>query len=363
MPNRSTAGLAVAFLLGAGLAGGCGFGESGIEPPVDRLFLTAGLAADPGGRWLYAINSNSDLRFNAGTVVAVDLKKAQEDRQLPSWPACPDPGYLPDENGPGTCCYDYFDRLVLNCDDRRYVDRKATVRIGSFGGNATVERRSDVPGANARLYVAVRSEPSITFLDLNSSDAGASLKCDNAGGEGALCDDAHKIRGDSENSSISALKLLEEPHAIELDSGLGLLYVGHLVEGLSLIDTCGLTPKLLSISRRIFNSAGFGVTSVLVPTPGIATAPVLVTGRNFTGRAAEVQNLSLRGVHGGCDTARDPQVELVQSDGFYSSAFFADGSDIRDIEVSGDPRLSAAPERHRTAESPGGGRGRSVGRR
>ena len=60
------------FVLSAvAIGGGCNFGQSGIAPPTNRIFLPAGLIADPVEDFLYVVNSNSDLRFNAGTVVAV----------------------------------------------------------------------------------------------------------------------------------------------------------------------------------------------------------------------------------------------------------------------------------------------------
>jgi hypothetical protein len=350
MPNRSVAAKLVVFVLGGVVAAsaGCGFGESGIEPPDDRIFLPGGLAVDPNGRWLYTVNSNSDLRFNAGTVVAVDADKAEADYRKGGWQPCPSPGYLPDENGPGTCCKDFFDPNVLNCDDRLYVDPKATVRIGSFGGNALTERRQDMGVDSARLYIAVRSEPSVTFIDLpRDGQGGIKLVCEGTGVQGALCDDAHKIRGDSSNSAVSALKLVEEPHAMALDPaypqaiggkpGLGLLYVGHLLEGISVIDTCNpAKPELLSINRRIFfGTQGFAVTSIMLQSPGDPLAPLLATGRSYNPYGpGEVQSLKLEGITGGCGTARGTGL-LVESQGFYDSAFFSEGSDIRGLAVQG----------------------------
>ena len=79
---RSPVGGSPIFRLSAlaalALAGaGCGLGQAGIDPPMDQIFLPGGLAVDPDGNWLYAINSNNDLRFNAGTVLAIDLQKAK----------------------------------------------------------------------------------------------------------------------------------------------------------------------------------------------------------------------------------------------------------------------------------------------
>src|SRR4051794_9068541 len=72
---------ALAFALGGPA---CNFGESGVPPSADQIFLPTGLAVDPDGRWLYVVNSNFDLRYNAGTVTAVDLQKVATDRAS-SW--------------------------------------------------------------------------------------------------------------------------------------------------------------------------------------------------------------------------------------------------------------------------------------
>jgi len=90
----------------------CGFGESGIAPPIDRFFFPASIAVDPTGDWLYVVNSNSDLRYNAGTVVAVDLRLAREDRARADWGPCPTSAYVPPLSGPSRlCCQDFIDQL------------------------------------------------------------------------------------------------------------------------------------------------------------------------------------------------------------------------------------------------------------
>jgi hypothetical protein len=321
------------------LGGGCSFGESGVEPPLDRIFLPGGLAIDSGGDWLYAVSSNSDLRFNAGTVVVVNAAKARLDQQRgetdrAAWPACPSPGYVPSGAGP-PCCWDFFDDRVLNCDDRAYIDPRSTVRIGSFGSRALFQPAGPQTGGSSRLYVTVRSEPSVTFMELVNTPAGMSLRCDaGTGGANPSCDEDHKIRGDYNNKALSALRLLEEPSVMALDESLGLLYVGHLIEGLSIIDTCTPKPTLVSINRRVFSGPGFGVTSLLLEGPGDPKASVLITGRQlFSGEAGEVQTMSLRGLTGGCgvDGPGPRPVEAIQAEGFFSSAFYPSGTDIRAI--------------------------------
>ncbi len=75
----------LSLLSALALAGaGCGLGQTGIDPPMDQIFWPAGLAIDPiDGNWLYVVNSNNDLRFNAGTLIAIDLQKARRDASRP----------------------------------------------------------------------------------------------------------------------------------------------------------------------------------------------------------------------------------------------------------------------------------------
>src|SRR5688572_25150881 len=152
MRSRIASWLQVASLT-AIVGAGCSFGESGVAPPLDRLFLPTGLAVDPSGRWLYVVNSNFDLRYNAGTVVAVDLDAATADRQRTDWAACPTPQYAPTANSPPhSCCRDFFEPEIVNCDERGYIVARTTPRIGSFGGTMQVEPIGDVAAGARRLY-------------------------------------------------------------------------------------------------------------------------------------------------------------------------------------------------------------------
>ena len=73
--SRRVVGLAglVAALVVSPILGGCSLHQAGVEPPDNRIFFPSGGIVDPDGKWLYVVNSNSDLRYNAGTVVVVDL--------------------------------------------------------------------------------------------------------------------------------------------------------------------------------------------------------------------------------------------------------------------------------------------------
>ena len=316
----------------------CNFGESGVQPPNNRIFLPSALAVDPAGRWIYVLNSNSDLRFAAGTVVAVDEQAAARDRARTDWPACPRPSFLPPaDNTQPLCCRDFFDSDTLNCDERPYINGGSTVQIGSFGSNILAHPGSPEGGVGARrLFVSVRAEPSITFLDLQVGDEGVSMVCQEDGTPGGLCDDSHKVTGDRDTPG--ALRLPEEPLAMALDPELQALYVGHVRqgEGVSVIDLCPPTPTLVSATSEIFGEPGQGVTSLLLTQPGNPAAPIFATGQNpFRDFAAEVQKLVLRGGDLPCQGQPRP-LAMVRGESFFSSAFFTRGTDIRGLVFSPD---------------------------
>ena len=144
--TQARAGLSLALALAAAPA--CKLNQQGVPPPLDRIAFPASALVDPDGRWLYVANSNSDLRYNNGTLVAVDLDAATQDRFAPVapdgtpivWPVCPaadrvrpdsvDVHATPADQYP--CCWDFLDHTILNCDERLYIPPASTVKIGSF---------------------------------------------------------------------------------------------------------------------------------------------------------------------------------------------------------------------------------------
>jgi DNA-binding beta-propeller fold protein YncE len=254
------------------VGGGCSFGESGIAPPTNRIFLPAGIVADPDDPFLYVVNSNSDLRFNAGTVVAVDLAQAALVRTCASAastgaplpkactdapdqalqtqrPMCTKTRFSRTEPQPGDyCCVDMLDSNILNCNEPQFIQSNATIQIGSFGGAIQLQRYLRNPNVLTsevvrRLFVAVRAEPSITYADVTVAgvpgDGGVtnkvvSIRCTgrlkqdgSIQPSNAFCDDNWKVRRPG-GVTPGAIVLPEEPHVLALDDALGALYIGHL---------------------------------------------------------------------------------------------------------------------------------------
>jgi hypothetical protein len=302
-------------LLGAAAASACALNQQGVDPPADTFFYPASAVVDPSESWLFVTNSNADLRYNDGTLVMLNvgpdqggLTGALTDRtdRAGGWLPCPQEDYVNplSRSDPQICCWDLLDPNILNCDERRYVQPDATVRIGSFAAGMVWQDycsgpcdanvlECPAPVANqGRLMIGVRGDTSLTWVDVsNSGDLHPTFTCSStSGGSLSECDDAHRIIEttsalvtESMDTSAPVVPLPDEPYALALDSTLGLLYVGHLVGstaaadsgGVSLFDVSSTTQHL---TKKDFlapfpspfppNSAGAtGITSLQLHVP------------------------------------------------------------------------------------------------
>ena len=154
-PSRLLAGLPAALLFGALLAGallagGCAEAEKGIPHPSDRLHYPVTLTADPNGRYLYVVNSNFDVRYRTGSVIAIDL---ETNRLLP----------------------------------------ETAVGIGDFGGELALYEVSD-PTPDRRLvgYVPARGDSELYWFAIAGGAGEDPLRTDC--GEDAGAADAERIR-------------------------------------------------------------------------------------------------------------------------------------------------------------------------
>jgi hypothetical protein len=328
------ASVAVVCLLACLLAG-CGLGDNGIAPPADRIFLPAGAKVNGTSDWLYVVNSNTDLAFNAGTVALIDLRKAAADRREGPWPLCPATvPKLDNEPVRPFCCTDQNDASRLICDERPYIPGASTVHIGSFG---TVPVVQPIAPGRERLFVSVRGDPSVTFIDASFAGVLPDLTCAAGTDDDSTCEDAWKVRGGVIGGDGAALPgievdLPEEPFALTLDEKLGLLYVGHLSGGpspgaLSLIDACATrTPSLAAVSRLVFpDEQGQAVSAITLLDPGNPGAPVFATGQ----LSSSISQIFPQVDTADCAAARD--LGLVSARSLLVPGFFPRGTDLRGL--------------------------------
>ena len=279
--RRGRAARALALSLG-GLcaAAACSLNQEGVDPPNDTFFYPSTAVADPTLKWLYVANSNADLRYNDGTLVAVDLVSAYNDRAngggvVPSpikpvlsasgptqtWGLCPQEDYVNplSRSDPPICCWDLLDASILNCDERRYVQSPSTVRTGSFAAGMVWQDYCPDPcnpttcvppaGLAGRIFMGVRGDTSLTWADV-TSDPPSFLCGQTSNASLAECQgDAHRIltatgqvlTTEMNDNSAPAVNLPDEPYALQIDPDHGVLYVGHLAGSTATVDTGGIS--------------------------------------------------------------------------------------------------------------------------
>lgn len=205
---------ALALLGVLALGGACRDLNAGKAPEADRLFFPSGLKLDPrapagtAARYLFVVNGNNDLAYNAGTVVALDL-----DAFFAAWTAdtddmLVDPYCNEDsvEVGPSSAGADEPVRVrrcvqnvgsgvtdalpcrrlsrlpqVVECDEAPFLhavqngNPHGLITIGDFGtllASDCADAPVDSPPAEPRqcqtprLWVPVRGDPSLTYFDV-----------------------------------------------------------------------------------------------------------------------------------------------------------------------------------------------------
>jgi len=175
----------------------CNLDNLGDPPPDADLYLPTGLllsqqSTDSAPRFLYVVNSNFDLRYNRGSVQAYDLEALNV-----AVDACSRPG--------------------IGCEIPSVPLLVDEVLIPSLATSFSVSPD------RKRLYVATRTDASMTFIDLDESAQGeAVLDC--AESE-RRCSDARN-RGADPNDNPRGLTFPSEPvgmwslHARDAAAGL-----------------------------------------------------------------------------------------------------------------------------------------------
>ncbi len=197
-PSAARRGATGAVAVGVCVLGaGCFLGDATLAPLPEALYYPTGLARSPGGSTLYITNSDFDLQYDGGTVLALDLTKARgtliklldklreigaPDSTTTATEACnvlcgphdaincPDRDIKTNTNtqlNPGPC-------LAIPLSDAVGGSALPSATIGAFASGAIfVKRAGHKP--DARVFIAVRGDPSITFIDVNDDGPASPL--------------------------------------------------------------------------------------------------------------------------------------------------------------------------------------------
>jgi len=252
--------------LAAVLVAGCTASGEQVRPPDDQIFFPSGVALAPGANaadpepTLFVVSSNAELRYDTGSVVAVDLDVI--DALIDTWLG----GSVPDDPaGCQNCCAeDAFSHGTLTCDEAAAIVPATMVRTGNFSTDLVVQTLAS--GA-LRLLVPVRGDPSLTWIDYDP--ASGTLDC-GGGGDQPICDDAHRLTRLRNDSNLPALA--SEPFGVFVDGGNQYGVLTHLNNGtVTLFDAPadGSPPVLVDALAGLFGAS---------PTTG-ARSSVGVAGR------------------------------------------------------------------------------------
>jgi hypothetical protein len=242
---------AVPFALVA-VAGACTASSEEVRPPSDRLDFPTGLAISPDESTLFIIGANSELRYDSGTIFAVDLEEVEA--ITADWLA----GDARDGCNPDTNFAE-----TLACPG--ILEGAPAVRIGNF---ATRVATQDLGGGNVRLVVPVRGDPSLTYVEWD----GQALTCSDDSGF-ALCDDDHRLSHFYDDQSLPQID--DEPYDVFVDSFGQWAAVTHLNNAtVTLADMpAGGTPVLTDVITGLFAAdvqGRRGSVGIAGRTPGAA---------------------------------------------------------------------------------------------
>lgn len=310
----------------------------GPSPDPGAMYYPVGLAISPGGHTLYVVNSDFDLQFNGGTVLALDLDRIRASIP-PAWDAnannfpC---GDLARNNQtilyPGPCA-----PISLKAPpDGRGSLVAAAAEIGAFGTDIITVARNDAPGV--RLFVPVRGDPSITWFDVEDdrgleAPISRQLSCGQASST-ARCDAQHRA-GENPDANLRRVVLPPEPYGIAASEDGEALIVTHQTSGsVSLVtNPWDGTPTLQFVSGG-FPAGGVGAAAMPIPRYVAAKGLDYQPGFLTTFRASAEVDL----VRYYDDTAAAPSRPFIVRAGATRITVNASGVDSRGLAIDASER-------------------------
>lgn len=234
-------------MLGCGLVMAACTADSGdVAYREDEMFFPTGIAVSPDDRVAFVINANSELRWDSGAIMVLNLDEV--DRIVTDWTqrrAYPDDDVDGDGNGKsGTgqekkdpdrhaggetqdCIPDPDHTETLECDEARFFDDDADVKIGNFATDVSLQ---DLGNGNLRLFVPTRGDPSVSWTNWD----GTKLECVQCGDMDK--EDKHRLTSVLGDDTIAAIP--DEPYNVYADSVGQFAMVTHLTTGaVTLIDS------------------------------------------------------------------------------------------------------------------------------
>ena len=213
-PKTALLALGACALLSSA-ASGCFTGAEARQPDPDRLYFPTGLVISPGRTTLYVANSDFDLQFAGGSVQALDANALRaafsvialtidaDEGSTDGACAAASRGGNPDPwLNPGPCSAFEVKPYIRNVNF-----------IGAFASGLLLTH--DLDSKKARLFAAVRGDPSITYFDVQddrtantSFEASFTLYC--AKESDNFCGASHRL-GQDHDRTLRGIQLPADP--------------------------------------------------------------------------------------------------------------------------------------------------------
>ncbi len=264
---------------------GCFTSGEGREPNGERLYYPTGLVVSPGGTTLYVANSDFDLQFSGGSVQALDLAAVRSAvavipdtlRAGGSAPdACAAAGLTRNPKSwlnPGPCSH-----FVLSPFVRSFAF------IGAFASGVLLVHNPLADSGQARLFVPVRGDPSITYFEVDDDrggETGFRLECLKDGG--GFCSGFHRL-GQDPSRNLRGVQLPADPVGIAATADGVAIVSAHQTQGAAslVINDWDTAPELVYFTGGL----PAGPTELAsIPEPAfvaLAEADAADTGGSFT---------------------------------------------------------------------------------
>ncbi|MBN2801471.1 MAG: hypothetical protein JXR91_00100 [Deltaproteobacteria bacterium] len=302
--------------------------SSGISPPLDELVYPVGLATVNDDETLLVVNSNFDLKYNDGTLIAIDLTKLDNDST--DLPYDEKTGvYTIKESSLDDFC-DSTSTTYCNIDEKSAVDSTQTIRLGAYASDIELTPSKD------RALIPVRGERAIIEVDISKNKKNL-LDCGQDSSRN--CDDAHRITS-SDNLSFPI-----EPYFVRT------MDYEHEENGVKIVETLGFAThraggevSMFSVSRKTGDSDPVYdnklidvINGVVEGASGIAVNPlngdIYVAGKRDPSPSVAVLKV-LTDLDAGGSYLVNPWFSQAATISISKQMY--DGSDARDIAVSPD---------------------------
>jgi hypothetical protein len=264
----------------------CFTGSEGRAPDPNQFYYPTGLVVSAGRTALYVANSDFDLAYSGGTVQVLNAKKLRDVvRKMASG--------LAQKKSAATVCgetkpYDDDRRLTLNSDTFLSPGPCSPIEVATFMRNAVfvgafasgIVLTYDPDKPRARLFTAVRGDPSLTFFEVDDDRQPAVAKdleqdrspfrLDCRAGEDGFCHDEHRV-GRAAQRSLRGLQLPPDPLGTAASADGAAIVSAHQTQGAAslVVNPWEGTPSLSYFISRL---AAGPTELAAIPRPAVVAA-------------------------------------------------------------------------------------------